>query len=272
MPTRRRPKASGAPGWMVTFADLMALMLTFFVLLLSMSVIDIQRFQAALMSLQGSFGKPWHSDQGAAGFIIGEMRSPPTPLPLEDLPPPQVIVDEPEPAPPPDLTEPLFQALSQALQDEIDAGYLEVERSDLQVLVRFQQHISFPLASADLQASFLPILDKVASALKGVDGSIVVVGHTDDLPIRTVRFRSNWDLSSARAASVVHYLLENSQLAHERVIAAGRADTQPLVPNTSMANRDKNRRVEVVIRPEVLPGQDVLFNEQLLRPTPSPED
>ena len=247
---KRRAKGGGAPGWMVTFADLMALMLTFFVLLLSMSVIDVQRFQAALLSVQGAFGQPWHNEGGAAGYIIGDYLSPPTPLPMEEKPPvpePEPILDEPAM---PSLAEPLYEELRAALETEINQEYLELERSEMQVLIRFRQQISFPLASADLQHSFIPILDKIALALKGIEGSIVVIGHTDDLPISTARFRSNWDLSSARAASVVHYLLEHTELATDRVIAAGRADTQPLLPNTSMSNRDKNRRVEIVIRPE----------------------
>jgi chemotaxis protein MotB len=262
---KRRAKGGGAPGWMVTFADLMALMLTFFVLLLSMSVLDVQRFQAALLSVQGAFGQPWHNEGGAAGYIIGDYLSPPTPLPIEEKPPvpePEPILDEPVT---PNPAEPLYQELRAALDNEINQEYLELERSDLQVLIRFRQQISFPLASADLQHSFIPILDKIALVLKGIEGSIVVVGHTDDLPISTARFRSNWDLSSARAASVVHYLLENSELATERVIAAGRADTQPLLPNTSMANRDKNRRVEVVIRPEDGPGTRRRIDEELFQ-------
>lgn len=267
MPRRAR-KAGGAPSWMVTFADLMSLMLTFFVLLLSMSVIDVQRFQAALLSIQTSFSQPWHNEGGMAGYIIGDQRSPPTPLPMEEKPPlpePEPILDPIEQEPPPvDLAEPLYQELIEAMQEEIQAGHIEVERSDLQVLVRFQQQISFPLASADLQHSFIPVLDKISGVLKGMKGSIVVVGHTDDLPISTARFRSNWDLSSARAASVVHYLLENSELPTERVIAAGRADTQPLLPNTSMENRDKNRRVEIVIRPEEQVSSRGLIEEDLL--------
>ena len=263
---KRRAKGGGAPIWMVTFADLMALMLTFFVLLLSMSVIDVQRFREALMSVQGAFGEPWHNEGGAAGYIIGDKLSPPTLLPMEDKPPlPDPIIELELPQEPvtPDLSEPLYQELITAMAEEIQAGYIEVERSELQVLVRFQEQISFPLASADLQHSFIPMLDKIAQVLKGMEGSIVVIGHTDDLPIRTPRFRSNWDLSTARAASVVHYLLENSDLPTERVIAAGRADTHPLLPNTSMENRDKNRRVEIVIRPEDRIGTRSLLEENL---------
>ena len=246
----KRPRASGAPGWMVTFADLMALMLTFFVLLLSMSVIDIQRFQQAMLSLQFSFASPSGNIGDRERFIIGEMAAPPTPLPIDmDTPDPIEILDDNGL---PDLTKSLYEELVSALAAEIEQGYMELERDELQILLRFPQSISFQLASADLESSFIPILDKIAVALTGVDGSILVVGHTDDLPIRTVRFRSNWDLSSARAASVVHYLLENSELDNERIIAAGRAYTQPLVPNDSMENREKNRRVEVIIRPEDL--------------------
>lgn len=268
MPRRAR-KSAGAPSWMVTFADLMSLMLTFFVLLLSMSVIDVQKFQAALLSIQTSFSQPWHNEGGMAGYIIGDKLTPPTPLPIEEKPPvpePELDLDpiNTDEIATPDLAEPLYLELIDAMQDEIQAGHIEIERSDLQVLVRFQQQISFPLASADLQRSFIPVLDKIAKVLKGMKGSIVVVGHTDDLPISTARFRSNWDLSSARAASVVHYLLENSELPNERVIAAGRADTQPLLPNTNMANRDQNRRVEIVIRPEEQLTSRGLIEEDLL--------
>lgn len=247
----KRPRASGAPGWMVTFADLMALMLTFFVLLLSMSVIDVQRFQQALLSIQYSFSSPTGNIGDRERFIIGEMAAPPSPLPIDMSTPDPADVPSEDSALP-DLTESLYEELVSALAAEIEHGYLELERNELQVLLRFPQNISFQLASADLENSFIPILDKIASALTGIDGNILVVGHTDDLPIRTVRFRSNWDLSSARAASVVHYLLENSELHNERIIAAGRAYTQPLVPNDSMENREKNRRVEVIIRPEDL--------------------
>lgn len=241
--------------WMVTFADLMAIMLTFFVLLLTMSIIDTRKFQDAIISLQGTFGDPIPSlERISAGYVIGDMLSPPSvdptlPEPFYEesgqerddmLEPERVMLD---------LVEPLYEELAEALAEEIARGEIEIERSELQILIRFQQEISFQSGDATLQPSFLPILDTIGNALKDLEGSIIVIGHTDDRPISTVRFRSNWDLSTARAASVVHYLTESHPLKASRIIAAGRADTQPLVMNDSAANRAINRRVEVTIRP-----------------------
>jgi len=98
--------------------------------------------------------------------------------------------------------------------------------------------------------STLEILDRVAKALAETNGQLMVSGHTDDVPISTGRYRSNWDLSSARASSVVHYLLKNKLIAPGRISATGYADSRPLVPNNSAENRATNRRVEITIRAE----------------------
>jgi len=92
-----------------------------------------------------------------------------------------------------------------------------------------------------------PIIEKIEEVLGGCNGQIVVSGYTDDLPVTSNRFRSNWDLSAARAVSVVHQLIFNNKIDPNRVSATGRAETNPLVPNDSIANRAKNRRVEISI-------------------------
>jgi chemotaxis protein MotB len=146
-----------------------------------------------------------------------------------------------------DATDKLYRRLSAELEDEINTDAIEVHKYNDKILLRFQDVIAFDLASDKLRVNFIPILDRVSKTLSGIDGSILVVGHTDDLPITTTRFRSNWDLSSARAASVVHHMLKVAKLPANHIIASGRADTVPLVPNTSPANRAKNRRVEIVV-------------------------
>lgn len=251
MRKRQPAQGGGAPGWMTTFADLMALMLTFFVLLLSMSTTDAKRFEQALISIQEALGNPMSGYLTGTGKIIGEGKE----MPKPDAP--QVEPYEPELEPlvkPPaptreviDATEKLYEDLRSELNEEVQNEDIEVVKMQDKVMIRFQEQISFDLASAQLRANFIPILDRVSQTLIGTKGSILVVGHTDDLPITTARFRSNWDLSAARAASVVHHILEQTDLPAKRIIASGRADSIPLVPNTSAENRARNRRVEIVV-------------------------
>lgn len=249
MARSRHPNPSGAPGWMTTFADLMALMLTFFILLLSMSSTNIRKYEQALISIQEAFGRPMHGYLTGSGKIIGEGAASRKPGHVEEYL--QETVPEVIPARPSqetiNATEQLYRKLAGALREEIQSDAVEVHRFDDKILIRFQETISFDLASASLRSNFLPVLDRVSQTLGGIEGSILVVGHTDDLPITTARFRSNWDLSAARAASVVHRMLNQANLPAGNIIAAGRADTVPLVPNDSAANRARNRRVEVVV-------------------------
>ena len=93
----------------------------------------------------------------------------------------------------------------------------------------------------------MPVLQRIADSLVTTPGDVVVSGHTDDVPISTRRFRSNWELSSARAVTVLHALLGNPNLEPHRVMVEGRAETLPLVPNDSPDNRARNRRVEIMV-------------------------
>lgn len=242
---------TGAPGWMVTFADLMSLMLTFFVLLLSMSTTDVVKYKQALMSIREAFSDPMNGYLTGNKAIIGDKGM--------DIPKPEIIpqpepIEEPtiiEPSQPSqeviDATEHLYQKLKGEMEKEINAESIELNKYEDKIVIRFQEIISFDIARAKLRENFLPILDRVSQTLSDIDGSILVVGHTDDVPITTARFRSNWDLSAARAASVVHRMLSVSRLPPNHIIASGRADSVPLVPNDSPQNRSKNRRVEIVI-------------------------
>lgn len=243
--------AAGTPGWIVTFADLMSLMLTFFVLLLSMSTTDVVKYKQALTSIQEAFGDPMNGYLTGTGSVIGE-RGLELPKP-EIVPPPETVEEPPivEPNKPNqeviDATEHLFQTLKGEMEKEINAESVELNKYEDKIVIRFQEIISFDVASAKLRDNFLPILDRVSQTLSDIDGSILVVGHTDDIPITTARFRSNWDLSAARASSVVQRMINVSNLPPNHIIAAGRADSVPLVPNDSPENRAKNRRVEIVI-------------------------
>lgn len=127
---------------------------------------------------------------------------------------------------------------------------MEFER---QIVLRFPDATAFASGRSELQDSILPAIDRLAEILRGVEGQIVVSGHTDSLPIVTDRVRSNWDLSVMRAVSLVHYLIKDDRLAVGRVTAQGFADSRPLTGNDSTDGRAQNRRVEIALdMPEVL--------------------
>jgi chemotaxis protein MotB len=122
-----------------------------------------------------------------------------------------------------------------------------VEKEGTKVIIRIQEKGSFKSGSASLDPEFFEVMDKITAVLKDRSGKIVVAGHTDNIPIRTGRFRSNWELSSARAVTVLHAMLRNPEIDENRVLVEGHADTVPLVENDTRENRAKNRRVELIV-------------------------
>jgi chemotaxis protein MotB len=254
----KKKKAAGAPTWMVTFADMMALLLCLFVLLLSFSEMDVAKFKIMAGEMEQAFGLALKSKltgmvefRGSPerrAFKDARMRKPEEFVPLV-VPPSleraeEYNVTNPEYS----VEEALAADLSESLNDEINEGSLMLERVKGEVVIRFPGHVVYPSGSDTILPSTLEILDRVAKALSETNGQLVVSGHTDDVPISTGRYRSNWDLSSARAASVVHFLLRNKLIEPGRISATGYADSRPLVPNDSAENRAKNRRVEISIR------------------------
>ncbi|MBF0250481.1 MAG: OmpA family protein [Alphaproteobacteria bacterium] len=262
MTPARKLKDAGAPAWIVTFADLMSLLLTFFVLLLSFSKIEIDQFKKIAGAMSNAFGL---QSADALSGIIELKGSPaasahrhvvPIPIPEEDVSK-EKISDEEAPAPPPvqtvedkdlEASKRTFNDLQTVLADEIASDVMDLIRAGNVTIVRFPDKVSFPSGSGELKPEFLPVLEKFLSVLEHQDGHIVVSGHTDDVPISTGQHRSNWDLSTSRAASVVHYILNNTTIAPNRITVQGYAESRPLVPNDSEENRAKNRRVEITIQ------------------------
>ncbi len=243
------------PVWMVTFADLMALMMTFFVLLYSFSKIDADKYKSVVDSMAKGFdGVQWIKRQLVDGDIIGP--EPGVIAPPVDIKPQKKIQQESiEPiekivAPPkrqPTQSDIIFSKINLDLEKEISAGLLYVENKGDKVIIRFPEKVSFTSGSYQLVEDFVPVIHRISTILGDSQGKIMIAGHTDDRPISTERLRSNWELSSSRATSVAHRLLETQQIDSQRIVVMGHADTQPLVPNDSNEARAKNRRVEIVI-------------------------
>lgn len=270
-----RPKQESSGGWIVTFADLMSLLLTFFILLLSFSKMDLHKYEMMAKSLASSFGVSFVQGGGNVGGSIIFAESPPPSEPEPEPPidesefepefeePEVELLEEPQSTPEPKQIDPNIERLTESLVDQLEeeilSNALSVSYDADKVVVRFSEATTFPSGSDELKDEMFPILEKIENVLSSCQGDITVSGYTDDLPVNSSRYRSNWDLSAARAVSVVHQLIFNNKLDVNRVIAAGRAETNPLAPNDSPENRAKNRRVEISVFDPNCEQQDFVF-------------
>lgn len=134
---------------------------------------------------------------------------------------------------------------------------LEIETLNNKIIIRLQAENTFQSGNDKIATSFKPILEKLSKAMADIKGSIDVAGHTDNYPISTERFRSNWDLSTARAVSVAHELMKEGRIRENRFKIIGYADTKPRLPNSTAKNRAKNRRVEITIEQKQYINKDV---------------
>lgn len=345
----KKPAATGVPAWVMTFADLMTLLMCFFVLLLSFSEMDVAKYKQLAGSMKEAFGvqrkvevkePPKGINVIATEFSAG--RPNPTPFNVVEQMTTNEMKqfldtggkqrkagDEGKPtkgnASPSDAgkrdeasskdgaggqdqrpgggafgesgqsqaqsegakaqggetldkqivmmpKEDALRALrakdaqerDQKLQEsakliraalrwEIKDGAVDVETEGQKIVIRIREKASFSSGGADLRENFRPILDRVGQILKETEGRIIVSGHTDERPIATSHYRSNWDLSASRAVSVVHELIDVSRIPSARFSIEGMAETHPVAPNDSAENRARNRRVEI----KLLQGDDL---------------
>lgn len=278
-----------ADGWMVTFSDLMSLLLCFFVLILSMAEIDIIKYKQLADNMSEAFGvqrelelesvpkgtsvvstefRPGIPDETIVDVVQQETRdqtrnslrigNPDSPesdekdirdevLTYDEV---MALIKE---------TELDAEMLRRLLKTEIKEGQIDVESTSRTILIRIREKGSFSSGSALLNTSFVGVIDKIASALTQIEGRISVEGHTDNIPINTFSYPSNWDLSAARSVAVVRRMLDISSLKPARVTASGFAATRPQAINTTAAGRAKNRRVEIVVKQPLDEASDKLL-------------
>jgi chemotaxis protein MotB len=254
------PRSSAPAPWIITFADLMVLLMCFFVLMLSFSEMDVAKFKLLAGSMQEAFGVQTDinvRDPPKGTSLEAREFSPAIPEPTVENEVRQNTVDsekntldlalelrlreleEQERA-----AEQQAQRLRELFSREIDEGRLVIRHDSTDVVIQILEKDSFASGRADLEPDALATLAKIGSLVNAVRGAITVSGHTDNVPIRNGTYRSNWDLSAARAASVAHQLLA-AGVDPARLMVSGHADTQPRVPNDSAANRALNRRVDI---------------------------
>lgn len=262
----------GLPAWVMTFADLMTLLMCFYVLMLSFSEMDVAKFKELSGSVKDAFGvqtdiKVKNIPKGTS--IIAKEFSPGKPEPTvlntvrqftvnSNMNSLDVGQEGKAKANASQLKEAAAAAavaeandtaerLRKALHKEIEEGKVLIRREEAAVIVHILEKDSFASGEAELEKQFRPALLSIGAVIATVSGAITISGHTDDVPIRNAQFRSNWDLSAARAASVAHELLDGASIEPSRLMVSGHADTQPRVANDGPANRAKNRRIDITV-------------------------
>lgn len=272
---------TGAPEWMATFADLMALLMCFFVLLLSFSEMDVLKYKQVAGSMAQAFGV--QNEITADGIpkgtsVIAQEFSPGRPQPTLDPVMQQQTVDNSSQslqtgqsdfgvdsnsieASEQDAKELMIEKLQElqqetledaaeireVLEEEVSENLVEVESGFRSITIRIRERGSFDSGSASINPDFIPVMDKLREILGSVNGQIAVEGHTDDIPMFSPLIPSNWHLSAQRALSVAHELLVGDTIADDRMMVIGYADTRPYEDNDTEEGRSHNRRVEIVI-------------------------
>ena len=295
----------GLPAWVMTFADLMSLLLAFFVLLFSFSEIDKNVYKEMAGSMRDAFGvqREIKAKEPPKGInIIAREFSPgrPQETPLnevrqhttEDYHKNPVFTkasiegQENQNRKTTDNDDKSYNSLQEKdyenkkslnkldvtdikitrqdlerlkrvkldgkqirhnLSSEINNGMIELEVKERRIILRIKEKGSFLSGSANVIKPFRDITKKISRVFSDFNGSIVVAGHTDNIPIRTKRFRSNWELSSSRAVSVIHELSRNKLLRKKRFQIEAYAATRPVDTNKTGAGRSRNRRVEIIL-------------------------
>ena len=266
----------------MTFADLMSLLMCFFVLLLSFAEMDALKFKRLAGELRQAFGVQAEvkaDDPPKGTSVIARHFSPSIPEPtpinevrqktsdlskssLEVLCQDEVTQQQErqgdegqktrEIAVPKDSAdekkaEETAVEIAAELETEVSSGKIEVETQGKKVVIRIRENGAFKSGSDYIDDRFLPVIDKIREVLVTIPGRISVEGHTDNIPTVGGRFRSNWALSTARAAAFAEELFIAPEMGQERFQVVGHGDVRPLVENTDAASRAKNRRVEIII-------------------------
>ena len=231
---------AGLPGWLATFGDLMSLLLTFFVLLLSFSTMEVVDFQHAMGALQG-----------AMGVLSGE---PQLSLPIrQSTPKSEGNLSQAE------VISKAAQELEAAIDEAGLQGDVQLEESTAGLVIRIADKLFFETAGSQLKPTAISFLDRLGSVLASLPNLFNVQGHSDNRTINTEKYASNWELSGMRALQVARHFIDRSGVNPERVSFTGYSEYRPLVPNNSDARMARNRRVEIHIlyrkAPDAPPGQ-----------------
>lgn len=207
--------------WLLTYADLITLLMVFFVMMYAMSKVDAGKFDAVAGALRAILGGNAIIETkglaGPGGMLEGK------------------------------ALEAMGEEVAGGLAGLAEKGKIRVFDSERGIVISLQGSVLYASGDAQVRPEARQILDVIAGAIRDINNHIAVEGYTDDVPINTPNFPSNWELSTRRASNVVRYLVEEKGIAADRFAAVGYGEFRPIYPNDSEFNRAKNRRVDIVV-------------------------
>lgn len=245
-------EGGGLPGWMATYGDLVTLLLTFFVLLFAMSSVDATKYKNAVYSMKGSFGVM----KGGATLNPADLVSSAktsghgTSFKYQSIAK-KMKGDMEKFAGKESAGEKASEEKSKSNQKDENINkkeeQVQISVNERGIVISVAESFLFESGKANLKPEASPILNVILDTIIQLPNNVAVEGHTDNVPIKTFQFPSNWELSGARAATVVRYFLDKNSEIEKRLSIAGYAETRPKAINTSAEGRSENRRVEIVI-------------------------
>ena len=275
-PARRRPEEEPSAAhdrWLVSYADFITLLFAFFTTMYAVSTVDAEKLDTVVGAQQIAFATEVPPAAPAAPVGTAPRRPPAGPIakPRADVVDtadvvagdPRAAGAPPHPAPPaPDhdrepppatALDSIRARLEAQLDREIARELVDVQLDSRGLVVSIRESGSFETGSAELSAAARALVTSVARTVRELPNDVRIEGHTDDAPIQTPVYASNWELSTSRATSVVAYLIESTGIDPWRLSAAGYSEYRPRLPNDSPASRQRNRRVDIVILEDSAP-------------------
>ena len=221
----------GAPLWVVTFGDLMSLLMCFFVLLLSFSEMDRKKYKMVSGSMANAFGiqreKPVFESPKGQKMIAKEFDQ-------------AVLVTKIE-----ESIKPIIEEINNKYEELKDA--VEIEVGEDKVTIRMMGATTYDTGKAELHPAFRPLLKKIGEVLSQSKGEIIIAGHTDNVPLSGGLFGSNLGLSMARAGSAAEFMLRSTPIDPKKLSTMGFGEYRPLDSNGTAQGRRRNRRVEIIV-------------------------
>lgn len=229
----KRDEPSG-DEWLATYSDCVTLLMTFFVLLYAMSSVDEAKIKALSQAFRTVMA-------GESGDSILEYNLYDGDVPLIGGETPTETIDGDQ------IEESMYYQVNKFVSEHDLSAVVDIIESEKGIVIQLRDNILFETAKSNLRDDSRDILSSIGKLISSLDNNIVVEGHTDNRPISTADFPSNWELSVDRAVNVVRYFVENEGIDPSRLSATGYGEYQPVVDNDSEENMAKNRRVNILI-------------------------
>ena len=227
---------SDSSAWLVTFSDLIMLLLTFFVMLLAMSSMDMKMLKDIRSELQEAAGLLDYSGSRGVSSLASFIQK------FQDSES-RFVVDQ-------NLLSNLLPSVDTKMEELIKdlTELMDITDDERGIVLSFPENILFDAGTVAIKKDVFRVLDSIATAIDSCPNDILIMGHTDDIPIQTRVYASNWELSSYRGLSVLEYFLKEKGLSPSRFSVGGYGPSRPLDPNDSPKNRASNRRVEIIFK------------------------